>query len=164
MKITDDEILAYIWDETLGRVARNAVIHYMGHKLGTYDINELRDDDVELIALLHRSALYAGAMLSNGRFRLRLNKLINQGKLLPRLYKDNRAFIINADVKAVVISAITFWQNVGLPFGYTDQTKTCKKTIPAESVNIFEMSTACYQLLRHYYPTYQMRVLEKKLY
>lgn len=164
MKTTDDEILAYIWDETLGRVARNAVIHYMGHRLGTYDINALRDDDFERFSLLHRTNLYAGATLSKSQFRVRLNQLVNQGRILPRLGKDSKAFVINADVKAVVISAITFWQNAGLPFGYTDQTKTCKKTIPAESVNLFELSTDCYQLLRHYYPTYQMRVLEKKLY
>ncbi|WKS99767.1 hypothetical protein NYR30_00265 [Gallibacterium salpingitidis] len=157
MKMSDNEILDYLWDETLGKIARNTVMHYMGHRLGTYDINALRDDDFEQIALLHRTALYAGTTLSNGRFRLRINKLVKQGKLLTKLNKDNRTFIINADVKPVVISAITFWQQAGLPFGYTDQTKTCKKTIPAESVKIFEMSTACYQLLRHNYPTYRIR-------
>ncbi|WP_039174278.1 hypothetical protein [Gallibacterium genomosp. 1] len=157
MKITDDEILAYIWDETLGRVARNAVIHYMGHKLGTYDINELRDDDVELIALLHRTNLYAGATLSKSQFRVRLNQLVNQGRILPRLGKDSKAFVINADVKAVVISAITFWQNAGLPFDYTDETRTCMRTIPAESINVFNLTTACYRLLRCEYPIYQMK-------
>ncbi len=157
MKMTDNEILDYIWDETLGKIARNTVIHYMGNRLGTYDINALKDDDVELIALLHRTALYAGSTLSSGQFRLRINKLVKQGKLLPKLNKDNRTFIINADVKPAVISAIAFWQQAGLPFGYTDQTKTRKKTIPAESVKIFEISTGCYQFLRHNYLTYRIR-------
>ncbi|THA21137.1 hypothetical protein E5361_07355 [Histophilus somni] len=154
MKITDDKILDYIWEETLNKIATRTISHYIGHKLNTYDIKTLRDDDVDNFALLNRIELYAGITLSQSQFRIRLNKLINQGMLLPR---SKGSFVINADVTAVAISAITFWQQMGLPFGFTDETRTCNKTIPAESINLFNLSTACYQLLKHKYPTYQIR-------
>lgn len=157
MKITDDDILDYLWDETLSNIARATLIHYMGHRLGTYDINALRDDDFDRFALLHRTELYAGMTLSKSQFRVRLNQLVEKGRILPRLGKDSKAFVINADVKAVAISAITFWQNAGLPFGYTDETRTCMKTIPAESINVFNLTAACYRLLRCEYPIYQMK-------
>lgn len=157
MKITDNQILEYLWDEMLNTVAANTFIYYMGNKLGTYDIEELTDDDFRRFALLYRTQLYAGTTLSKCQFRVRLNKLVTQGVLLPELGKDSQYFTINADVKPIAINAIEFWQSAGLPFGYTDHTKTCRKTIPAGNINLFQLSKTCYQILRYKYPTYQIR-------
>lgn len=153
MKITDQELLDYIWDETLSAIVRNTFVRYMGNKLGTYSL-DVAAGDPRRFAVLYRIYLYAGSPLCQSQFRTRIKKLISQGDLSPELGYDGRSFVINSiHLAPAVIKAVTLWQEVGLPFGSEDKGKSCK-TIPAEGFNLFALSQDFYQILRREYPSY----------
>ncbi|MCQ9121280.1 hypothetical protein BKG95_10305 [Rodentibacter pneumotropicus] len=155
MKITDQQLLDYIWDETLSAIVRNTFVRYMGNELGTYSL-DVATSEPSGFAVLHRINLYAGAPLSQSRFRTRIKKLISQGNLLPRLGYDGRSFVINSiHLAPAVLKTVKLWQEAGLPFGYEGEgyIKSCK-TIPAEGLDLFALSQGFYQILRKEYPSY----------
>lgn len=78
MKMLDEHILEYIWDETLDRIAQGTLVTYIGGSVGTYsdDYAEKRAED---FAILSVSQLIAGSGLSESQFRRRVKKLMAQG-------------------------------------------------------------------------------------
>ena len=95
MKVLDEHILEYIWDETLDRIAQHTLVTYIGGSVGTYsdDYAEKRAED---FAILGVSQLIAGSGLSESQFRRRVKKLMAQGVLLQRIGPNS--FVINSDV------------------------------------------------------------------
>ncbi|MCK9146326.1 hypothetical protein MZB19_07040 [Haemophilus influenzae] len=73
MKVLDEHILEYIWDETLDRIAQHTLVTYIGGSVGTYsdDHAEKRAED---FAILGVSQLIAGSGLSGSQFRRRVKK------------------------------------------------------------------------------------------
>lgn len=154
MKVRDEHIIEYIWDETLDRIAQHTLVTYIGGSVGTYS-DEHAMKDVESFAILHVSQLIAGSGLSGSQFRRRVKKLMAQGILLQRL--GGNSFVINAEViKNVAVHAARCWRAIGVPYGMDDTGKACK-TLPINALprSIFELKTNCYRILRSKYPSYK---------
>ena len=150
MKVLDEHILEYIWDETLDRIAQEILVTYIGGSVGTYS-----DDQAEKKALLCVSRLISGSGLSDSLFRKRVKKLMAQGILLQRIGPNS--FVINSEViKDVAVQAARCWRAIGVPYGMDDTGKACK-TLPINALprSIFELKTNCYQILRSEYPSYK---------
>ncbi len=95
MKVLDEHILEYIWDETLDRIAQHTLVTYIGGSVGTYsdDHAEKRAEDFAILSVRH---LIEGSGLSESQFRRRVKKLMAQGVLLQRIGPNS--FVINSDV------------------------------------------------------------------
>nr|DAF89124.1 MAG TPA: hypothetical protein [Myoviridae sp. cttp71] len=52
MKVLDEHILEYIWDETLDRIAQSTLVTYIGGSVGTYS-DERAAEDAESFAISH---------------------------------------------------------------------------------------------------------------
>ena len=153
MKVTDKQILEYIWDETLSHIASSTIINYMGDNIGIYSEDEAAKD-AEMFAVLNINDLVAGSGLSKGRFKRKVEKLIRQSDLLSRL--GGQSFIINSlNLEEVAIQAIRNWQAIGVPCGIDTDGKS-RKTMPISGLprSIFELKTNCYLILRSEFPTY----------
>ncbi|KMK51402.1 hypothetical protein RO21_06450 [[Actinobacillus] muris] len=157
MKVSDDEILDLIWDETLSKIARSTFIRYIGNYLGTYDLVTIRENSEERIsyfAALTLSDIKDGSMLSESQLRVRVKQLIQNGELV-RVCQHGFMFHHEA-LKEVVVKAVKYWQIVGLPYGYeSDSVVKCCKCVPAENFNLFQLSQNCYQILRAEHPKYK---------
>ncbi|HHF6396566.1 TPA: hypothetical protein ACPP3R_001566, partial [Haemophilus influenzae] len=108
MKVLDEHILEYIWDETLDRIAQGTLVTYIGGSVGTYsdDHAEKRAED---FAILRVSQLIAGSGLSESQFRRRVKKLMEQGVLLQRIGPNS--FVINSDVvKDAAVHSARCWR------------------------------------------------------
>ena len=46
MKVLDEHILEYIWDETLDRIAQSTLVTYIGGSVGTYSDERAAEDAV----------------------------------------------------------------------------------------------------------------------
>lgn len=154
MKVLDEHILEYIWDETLDRIAQGTLVTYIGGSVGTYsdDHAEKRAED---FAILGVSQLIAGSGLSESQFRRRVKKLMAQGVLLQRIGPNS--FVINSEViKCVAVQAARCWRAIGVPYGM-DDTGKAYKTLPINALprSIFELKTNCYLILRSEYPSYK---------
>lgn len=154
MKVLDEHILEYIWDETLDRIAQRTLVTYIGGSVGTYsdDYAEKRAED---FAILSVSQLIAGSGLSESQFRRRVKKLMAQGVLLQRIGPNS--FVINSDVvKDAAVHATRCWRAIGVPYGMDDTGKAFK-TLPINALpkSIFELKTNCYRILRSEYPSYK---------
>ena len=154
MKVLDEHILEYIWDETLDRIAQHTLVTYIGGSVGTYS-DEHATKDAESFAILHVSQLIAGSGLSESQFRRRVKKLMAQGVLLQRIGPNS--FVINSDVvKDAAVHAARCWRAIGVPYGMDDSGKACKSLpINALPKSIFELKTNCYRILRSKYPSYK---------
>ena len=154
MKVLDEHILEYIWDETLDRIAQGTLVNYIGGSVGTYS-DEHATKDAESFAILHVSQLIAGSGLSESQFRRRVKKLMAQGVLLQRIGPNS--FVINSDVvKDAAVQAAQCWRAIGVPCGMDDSGKACKTlSINALPRSIFELKTNCYWILRSEYPSYK---------
>lgn len=153
MKVLDEHILEYIWDETLDRIAQRTLVTYIGGSVGTYS-DERAAKDAESFSILSVSQLIAGSGLSESQFRRRVKKLMAQGILLQRIGPNS--FVINSEViKDVAVQAARCWRAIGVPYGMDDTGKACK-TLPINALprSIFELKTNCYRILRSQYPTY----------
>lgn len=153
MKVLDEYILEYIWDETLDRIAQGTLITYIGGTVGTYSDDRVVEDP-ERFAILHVRELIPGSGLSDSQFRRRIKKLMEQGILLQRIGLNS--FVINSVViKDVALKAVRCWRSVGVPCGMDDTGKACK-TLPINALprSIFELKTNCYRILRTEFPTY----------
>lgn len=154
MKVLDEHILEYIWDETLDRIAQGTLVNYIGGFVGTYS-DEHAAKDAENFAILSVSQLIAGSGLSDSQFRKRVKKLMAQGVLLQRIGPNS--FVINSDViKDVAVQAARCWRAIGVPYGMDDSGKAFK-TLPINALprSIFELKTNCYRILRCEYPSYK---------
>lgn len=153
MKVLDEHILEYIWDETLDRIAQSTLVTYIGGSVGTYS-DEHAAKDAESFAILSVSQLIAGSGLSESQFRRRVKKLMSQGILLQRIGPNS--FVINSEViKDVAVQAARCWRSIGVPYGMDETEKACK-TLPIYALprSVFELKTNCYRILRSQYPTY----------
>ena len=103
MKVLDEHILEYIWDETLDRIAQETLVTYIDGSVGTYS-DDQAEKKAEDFAILSVSRLIAGSGLSDSQFRKRVKKLMAQGVLLQRIGPNS--FVINSDViKDVAVQA-----------------------------------------------------------
>ena len=153
MKVIDEHILEYIWDETLDRIAQSTLVTYIGSKVGTYS-DDQAEKKAEDFAILSVSQLIAGSGLSESQFRRRIKKLIAQGILLQRIGPNS--FVINSEViKDAAVQAARCWRAIGVPYGMDATGKACK-TLPIYALprSVFELKTNCYRILRSQYPTY----------
>ncbi|MFA1411225.1 hypothetical protein ACDL05_09765 [Haemophilus influenzae] len=134
MKVLDEHILEYIWDETLDRIAQHTLVTYIGGSVGTYsdDHAEKRAED---FAILGVSQLIAGSGLSGSQFRRRVKKLMAQGVLLQRVGPNS--FVINSEVvKNVAVQAARCWRSIGVPYGMDapgEPVKHCLLTLCREA-------------------------------
>ena len=154
MKVLDEHILEYIWDETLDRIAQETLVTYIGGSVGTYSDDQAKKK-AEDFAILSVSRLIAGSGLSDSQFRKRVKKLMAQGILLQRIGPNS--FVINSEViKDVAVQAARCWRAIGVPYGMDDTGKACK-TLPINALprSIFELKTNCYRILRSEYPSYK---------
>ena len=148
MKVLDEHILEYIWDETLDRIAQRTLDTYIGGSVGTYS-DEHAAKYAESFVILHVSQLIAGSGLSGSQFRRRIKKLMAQ-RIGPN------SFAINSEViKDAAVHAARCWRAIGVPYGMDDTGKACK-TLPINALpsSIFELKTNCYRILRSQFPTY----------
>ena len=161
MKVLDEHILEYIWDETLDRIAQETLVTYIGGSVGTYS-DDQAEKKAEDFAILSVSRLIAGSGLSDSQFRKRVKKLMAQGVLLQRIGPNS--FVINSDViKDVAVQAVRCWRAIGVPYGMDDTGKACKTlTINALPRSIFELKTNCYRILRSEYPSYKVKGVENE--
>ena len=153
MKVLDEHILEYIWDETLDRIAQSTLVTYIGSKVGTYS-DDQAEERAEDFSILSVSQLIAGSGLSESQFRRRIKKLIAQGILLQRIGPNS--FVINSEViKDAAVQAARCWRAIGVPYGMDATGKACK-TLPIYALprSVFELKTNCYRILRSQYPTY----------
>lgn len=153
MKVLDEHILEYIWDETLDRIAQRTLTTYIGGTVGTYS-DEYAEKNAEDFAILHVSELIAGSGLSDSQFRRRVKKFMVQGVLRQRIGRNS--FVVQSVViKDATVQAVRCWRSVGVPCGMDDTGKACK-TLPINALprSIFELKTNCYRILRSQYPTY----------
>lgn len=153
MKVLDEHILEYIWDEILDRISQRTLVTYIGGSVGTYS-NEEAAKNAESFAILSISQLIAGSGLSESQFRQRVKKLMAQGILLQRIGPNS--FVINSEViKDAAVQAARCWRAIGVPYGMDETGKACK-TLPINALprSIFELKTNCYRILRSQYPTY----------
>ena len=153
MKVLDEHILEYIWDETLDRIAQETLVIYFGGNVGTYS-DDQAEEKAEDFAILSVSRLIAGSGLSESQFRQRVKKLMAQGILLQRIGQNS--FVINSDVvKDAAVHAARCWRAIGVPYGMDDTGKSCK-TLPINALprSVFELKTNCYRILQSEYPTY----------
>ncbi|KOE63900.1 hypothetical protein [Aggregatibacter actinomycetemcomitans] len=154
MKVLDEHILEYIWDETLDRIAQRTLVTYIGGSVGTYS-DKRAEECAEQFAILHVSELIAGSGLSGSQFRQRAKKLMAQGILLQRIGANS--FVINSVlIKDAAVQAARCWRAIGLPYGVDDSGKACKTlSINALPRSIFELKTNCYRILRSQFPVYE---------
>ena len=153
MKVLDEHILEYIWDETLDRISQRTLVTYIGGSVGTYSDEEAAKN-AESFAILSVSQLIAGSGLSDTQFRRRVKKLMAQGILLKRIGLNG--FLINSEViQDAAVQAARCWRAIGVPYGMDATGKACK-TLPINALprSIFELKTNCYRILRSQYPTY----------
>ena len=153
MKVLDEHILEYIWDETLDRIAQGTLVTYIGGSVGTYS-DDHAEERAEDFAILGVSQLIAGSGLSESQFRRRVKKLMAQGVLLQRIGPNS--FVINSDVvKDAAVQAARCWRAIGVPYGMDDSGKAFK-SLPINALlrSIFELKTNCYRILRSEFPTY----------
>ena len=138
MKVLDEHILEYIWDETLDRIAQHTLVTYIGGSVGTYsdDHAEKGAEDFAILSVRH---LIEGSGLSESQFRRRVKKLMAQGVLLQRIGPNS--FVINSDVvKDAAVHAARCWRAIGVPYGMDDTGRACK-TLPINALprSIFEL-------------------------
>lgn len=161
MKVLDEHILEYIWDETLDRIAQSTLVTYIGSNVGTYS-DDQAEQKAEDFAILSVSQLIAGSGLSESQFRRRVKKLMAQGILLQRIGPNS--FVINSEViKDAAVQAARCWHAIGVPCGMDDSGKACK-TLPINTLprSIFELKTNCYRILRSKYPSYKVKGVENE--
>lgn len=161
MKVLDEHILEYIWDETLDRIAQRTLVTYIGGSVGTYS-DERAAKDPGSFAILSVSELIAGSGLSESQFRRRVKKLMAQGILLQRIGPNS--FVINSEViKDAAVHAARCWRAIGVPYGMDDTGKACK-TLPINALprSVFELKTNCYRILRTEYPSYKGKGVENE--
>lgn len=154
MKVLDEHIIEYIWDETLDRIAQETLVTYIGGSVGTYS-DDQAEKKAEDFAILSVSRLIAGSGLSESQFRRRVKRLMARGILLQRIGPNS--FVINSEViKYVAVQAARCWRAIGVPYGMDDSGKACK-TLPINALprSIFELKTNCYRILRSEYPSYK---------
>lgn len=154
MKVLDEHILEYIWDETLDRIAQETLVNYIGGSVGTYS-DDQAEKKAEDFAILSVSRLIAGSGLSESQFRRRVKRLMARGILLQRIGPNS--FVINSEViKSVAVQAARCWRAIGVPYGM-DDTGKAYKTLPINALprSIFELKTNCYRILRSEYPSYK---------
>lgn len=153
MKVLDEHILEYIWDETLDRIAQSTLVTYIGSNVGTYS-DDQAEKKAEDFAILSVSQLIAGSGLSESQFRRRVKKLMAQGILLQHIGPNS--FVINSElIKDAAVQAARCWRAIGVPYGMDATGKACK-TLPIYALprSVFELKTNCYRILRSQYPTY----------
>ncbi|MCI7354464.1 MAG: hypothetical protein SPE06_07595 [[Actinobacillus] rossii] len=160
MKVSNEDILEYIWDETLNKIAINSLVKYMGDEVGTYSDNDAAER-ADNFACLNISSLAAGSGLSYNQFRIRIQRMIVKGDL--RKFIRSTSFVINSDLlEEVAIYAAQCWRSIGVPFGMNENRTSCNTLhINALPRSIFELTTNCYLILRTKYPTYHRGYMTK---
>lgn len=110
MKVSDEKLLKAIWIYQLKQVAKGVVQRYSGGRSATC---EARDSNFQFASYMwHGEADKMETGLSSSQRRIRINKLIKQGKLT----KVSKGFCIrSAAAYAAFESARLFWIEAGIP-------------------------------------------------
>lgn len=137
MKITDEQLLESIWQNQMRCLSDGVIDQYVGNKFGLGSDNEHQYFNASSEHIAHRQRLTNA--ISKQRLRIRIKKLLDEGKL-NTAYKHTLLtfFIDSEEAKEAFHAARSFWLENGVPEG-GNETRSMKTT---------KMTTAEFESLR----------------
>lgn len=152
-KVSDEQLMEFLWDCTLKNVSARTLIHYIGDQVGTYSLTKV-PLNVGFFTMFAGWSVAKKAPLSKSQFRVRINKLTEKGEI-KRLFHSYQ--VLSPYLTDMCICAVRFYQRQGLPFERD-------VALPVEKFNLPELRQKCYEHLKNIYinPDY-VRVREEEI-